>query len=428
MVTVTYRQLNPMDTDYPGVTTRIEAYTGSRQSYGLDMPINVLDIIDNVGLDDGILTLDYAVSNTLPLCQILAIECLRASMIPWETIFPGDSRLRDFLHDAELYLETKDTPGTPKVDYCGDEIPGFYGTIPVNQLTDQYNSIKASSDALSLVGTFYMNSSWLTSGGPFSQAAIEYLENSATGRWTIDLQDRNSVDYVTIPATALTGYTTQNINSILATDPDYYFKESAQFDVQIVPSYTHYGIIFHRILNGIFVSATLDEQISYEHLAVQMLVDQLAQLFMMLVYDVNLLPSIIVGIKSYMLQYETELRLKLGASMPRLQALKTDGSFANKTHDPTVDAAEQTILNAGLNRRAELLRNPIYVRTFDTNLSGTLTAAERAALENGVRAEMKIAREGAANTLFNAAEVEYNALTQLSSNQRLIDIITPYLL
>jgi hypothetical protein len=424
MVTVTYQELAQLDVDYPGVTSRIEAYTGSRQTYGLNTPIDVLDIIDNVGLDDGVLALAYAVPDTTALCQTLAIECLKASMLPWDAVFPGNSRLRDFLHDVELYLETKTTPVTPKVDYCGDPIPGFYGVIPLGQLTDKYDSMKASSDTLSLIGTYYARSFWMTSAAPFTQAAIDYWQASDPLRVSVDSQDRNSTDYATILAQPLSDYPVQNIIAVLTADPDYYFKQSAQFGVQLTPGYTYYGIIIHRSIDN----GQAEDPVSYEHLAVQMLLDQLSQLIDMVVYDVNLLPSIIVGIRSYMLQYETERRLQLGVIMPRLQELQTAGAFPNKTHNPVLDAYEQAIIDSGLNQRAQLLRDVTYLSNFDADLSGTIDAVERAAMENDMRSQMKLAREATANAFLTVVESEYNALGQLSSGQRITDVLTTYLL
>lgn len=430
MITVTYRQLDAMDTDYPGVSSRIEAYTGSRQSYGLDTPINVLDIIDNVGLDEGLTAMLYTDSDIVYMSQAMALDCMKASMLPWEVIFPGDTRLRDLLQDLTVYLETKDNPVTPKEDYCGDPIPGFYGVIPESQLTDAYNSIKASSDALSITGSYYEASWWMTGGGPYSQAAIDYWEWLGAGRWYVDERDRNSTDFASIPnPQPLSGYPiTKTIVEVLAEDPDYFFKESAEFDAQIVPGYTYYGVILHRVLNGSFSSSDLDEPINYMHVAVQMLVAQVKQLINMIVYDVNVFPSLTVGIRTYMLEYETERRMQLGIIIPRLQELRISGKFPNKTYNPTVDSYEQVVIDAGLNKRAELLRDYAYLSSFDADLSGTITASERATMEADVRARMLTARSEQASTLFTEVETEFNNLAQLSSAQRLVDIITPYLL
>jgi hypothetical protein len=430
MVTVTYRQLEPMDTDYPGVLSRIENYTGVRGIYGLDTPINVLDIIDNVGLDDGILTLNYAASDTLALCETLAIECLRGNMEPWVAVFPGDTRLTDLLTDIEAYIATKDTPDTPKKDYCGDDVPGFYGTIPVNQLTERLASMESSANALTLVQDYYVDSYWMAGGGVWTPAAIEYWNSwGGGGRWSISTEDQNSTDYVTAEPQNLSGYTEQNINTMLSVDPDYYFNESINEYAQAANNHNiYYGVIVNRPVNGLFGSSVVDEPMNYTNLAVQMLIDQLDLLIAMATNEANLLPGIIAGIRGYMLQYETDLRLALGVIMPRLQELKNNGAFPNLTHNAALASAEQAIINAGLNKRAELLRDASYLATYDTNLSGTLSAVERTALEVGIRAAMVDARKTLAETLFEAAEATYNGLGELSSGQRTIDIITPYLL
>jgi hypothetical protein len=163
--------------------------------------------------------------------------------------------------------------------------------------------------------------------------------------------------------------------------------------------------------------------------AVKIMVKNVWELFLESIYNINLFPYIADGIKIYMRQYEAERRLQLGGTIiPRLEQLSTTGAWPNKTHNDPVAASEQAIIDAGLNRRAELMHDLTYLNTFDSNVSGTLSAAERANLENDVRTKMRETRKSTASALFAAAQAEYDSLSNLSENQRLIDIMTPYLL
>ena len=69
-----------MDTDYPGISSQIEGFTGARQVYGIDTPINILDIIDNVSLTVGLLALSYSDAQTV--CEFAAIAVIRGNMDP----------------------------------------------------------------------------------------------------------------------------------------------------------------------------------------------------------------------------------------------------------------------------------------------------------------------------------------------------------
>lgn len=424
MVAVTYRQLIPMDTDYPGISSQIEGFTGVRQTYGLDTPINVLDIIDNVTLTVGLLALTYADVQTV--CEHIAIACLRGNMDPW---FAGDTQLTNFLDDVETYLNTKDNPVTPKLDSCGDPVPGFYGVIPLSQLTDALAAIKVLSDALDLnAGTFYNHSYWALPGTqqPWTPAQIVYQqEQAALGGYVVDLAGVNVLDPVSATASSIPGYVTQNIASALLANPDAFANDSATFDVQpsTVGTANSYGLLFHIPIN--YQSEA--SPVSYLNTAIQMLVDRLTALLIMITEDVNLLPSIISATQTYMAQYATEQRLQLGPMVTRLNELSLAGLFPFLTNDPTLAADEQAIINAGLNVRNTLLHDATYIASF-SNDGVTLTGTERAALENGVRSAMKIARKSTAVGLLATRQAQYDALAGLSSDARIVSLITPYLI
>lgn len=419
MVAVTYRQLIPMDTDYPGVSSQIEGFTGARQVYGLDTPINVLDIIDNVSLAVGLHALTYA---DVPIvCAHIAIACLRGNMDPW---FAGDTRLTNFLDALETYLATQDNPATPKLDSCGDPVPGFYGVIPVSQLTDALASITASSDALDLnAGVVYTYSYWRLNTVPYTLAQIAYWQEQAVlGGYTVDLM--NTLDAIAGPARALPGYVTQSITNALLANPDTFINDSAAFDVQGPPDAqtSHsYGFLTH-----IPIDQSDATPVSYLNTAIQMLVARLAALLIMITEDVNLLSSITSATQTYMSQYSSEMRLQLGPTISRLHELSITGVFPN-SNDPNIAAEEQLIINAGLNERSNLLHDVAYITSF-SNDGVLLTGTERSTLETAVRVQMKAARMSTAASLLAARQAQYDALAGLYSDARIVDFITPYLL
>lgn len=423
MVTVTYRQLIPMDTDYPGVSSQIEGFTGARQVYGVDTPISILDIIDNVNLTVGLRALTY--TDAQVVCEHIAIACLRGNMDPW---FAGDTRLTNLLDDVETYLNTKDNPVTPKLDSCGDPVPGFYGVIPLSQLTDALIAIKIASDALDLnAGVVYNFSYWLQPFQPFTPALLAYLQEQATlGGYVIDLASANTVDPVTVLARPIPGYVTQNITDVLLANPDALSNDSATFDAQSPPvggeGNHSYGLLFHLPINQ-----SDAPPVSYLNTAIQMLVARLAALLIMITEDVNLLPSIVSATQTYMAQYASEQRLRLGSMTGRLRALSLTGLFPFSTNDPNMAADEQAINNAGLNTRNTLLHDAHYITTF-SNSGVTLTGTERATLENAVRAQMTTARKSTATGLLATRQAQYDALAGLSSDARIVSLITPYLL
>jgi hypothetical protein len=413
-----------MDTDYPGISSQIEGFTGARQVYGIDTPINILDIIDNVSLTVGLLALSYADAQVV--CENIAIACLRGNMDPW---FVGDTRLSNLLDDAEMYLNTKDTPGTPKLDSCGDPVPGFYGVIPVGKLTDEVNSIVASAGALDLTtGVVYSQSYWLLQSSPYSPAQVAYWQAQAIlGGYTIDLTGLNTIDPVNNTAQTIPDYSDTPISE-LSTNPNLFFNDSATFDAQ-TPSGTQYGLLIHQPINQ-----SGAPPVSYTNTAVQMLVDALGQLILMLTQNVNLLTGIVSETQDYMLQYATEQRLRMGPEISRLNEIGITGIFPMPTNDPNNAVDEQLIINAGLNERNNLLHDSTYITSFssnainDTDPNATLTAQDRANLENAVRAQMKAVRLSTAAALQASLQAQYDALDQLSSDARIINLITPYLL
>jgi hypothetical protein len=416
MITITYRQLGQIDeTDSLDLIYKLERYIGSQAIYGIDTPISILDIMEHIDVETGALCLGY-VSGIDNLRSTMAIECLRAHLTPWDDLFPGDTRVRDLLDLLTLYIQTKNNPVVPRLDSCGDPIPGFYGTVSPNQITDLLALIQASSDALDLTGIIYEYSYW----GSYS------IVNHPSDWWYVDVRNRHSYDPTTYPALVLTSYTSQTIATKMADDPDYYFRESyEQFDTQTNPSYTGYMSIIHASIAGPYASAPVD----YAKVACQLLVAQLSQAVMMTLYDGDLFLSIVMGIKEYMRNYATEQRFKLQSVLDRLYNL-TSGKWAKTVYPPDAYTAnvEQQIIDVGLNLRAALLRSVTYVNSFDSNASGTISATERVTMENDVRAQMVAARATLATIFYTQKQQEYNALPTLYDMQSVLAVLTPYLI
>jgi len=180
-----------MESAQSAIYSTIIKYTGAPAVYGLDTPIDVLDIIDNVSLGAGLACMEY-VDGNIDLGKTLSIELTSLILPIWAKLFPGDTRVVDFLALCQRYMESDDTVVEPKVDYCGDPIPGFYGVIPEGQITDALASIVASIDALSTDPVIYTHYFYITNGfdssksvGEQSTAFAEAYNDIGAGRWEV---------------------------------------------------------------------------------------------------------------------------------------------------------------------------------------------------------------------------------------------------
>jgi uncharacterized protein YbcI len=427
MITITYNQLGEnVDTEHVGLVSRLEGLTGPRELYGLDQPINILDIIDHVSLDDGLICFEY-LSNSFSTKVSIAINCLKAHTLPWSKVFPGDTRMLDLINSIDLYYQSKDIVPVPKTDYCGDAIPGFYGVIPINQITDSLASIVASVNAQNTVGVVYWHYFYALKTSPWTQEEIDAANAPAlvSGEYEyMTTGGLNVTDPTILTATNLHSYTPQQIDEALLRDPDFYLKDSYLWDSQIDPGYAYPCLVRRRILMGI------DDQndlINYFTLAVQDIANILQIVIDMVLYDAGDLTPIIIGIRKYMWEYETGRRLEMASLLARMNDIKR-GFLCGPTGDPISATYEQQLIDAGLNARAGFMRNSVIINSYDTNMDGILSDAERTALENGARALMVATRAALGTQIYNQLYAEMVALPTLSSGQSLVDVLTPYLL
>src|SRR5690606_5294147 len=103
---------------------RLEDMTGSRFAYGLDTPIQLVDIRNSLGLETASTLLAYANEDPLEASKNIAIGWVNANASLWNVLFPNDNRLVDLVYYCQQYLANSGPTSVPRVDYCGDDIPG----------------------------------------------------------------------------------------------------------------------------------------------------------------------------------------------------------------------------------------------------------------------------------------------------------------
>lgn len=412
------------------VLNALERYFGARSVYGIDTPIDCLTVFEACGIAVGCNCLSY-VPGITNLRTTLAIECLRAHLTPWDTVFPGDNRVRNLLDLMTLYLQSRDVVVTPRQDSCGKDIPGFYGVVDENTIIDLLADIKASTDALPIIRDFYEYRYWSGYGSDDT--------GSLSPLWVVDPRDRGTFDPTAYHASPLYNYQSKMINNAMSLDPithlpidpdlydpDYYFKESyQQFDLQVDVSHTAYRNIIVAVIKDRYATAPSN----HTQVACQLLVNLLSQAKMMILYDCNSLNSILVGIKEVMSCHASQLRMQMQPVLNRVYNLQegmwTQTVYPSETY---IQQIEQTVIDIGLNLRASLLRDIDYVRSFDTDHDGMINADERARMETDVRARMVSARAAYAMTLYTQLQAQYASLTTLYDGSSILSVITPYLM
>lgn len=83
-------------------------------------------------------------------------------------------------------------------------------------------------------------------------------------------------------------------------------------------------------------------------------------------------------------------------------------------------------MDAGLNRRAQLLRDSTYLQQFDLDFSHSLSSTELVAAEKAIQAEMLTAREAVGLSLYNAVNAQFIAADSITDT--LAAVLRPYLL
>lgn len=431
MLSVTYRQLSQADSY---TLEKLQGFTGNLVAYGMNTPIAILDIINHVSLDLGISCLTY-VPDSQAIQNLVALAMVRSYSSIWNEVKPGDIYFSALLDLLDMATQMSGEPEVRK-DYCDNVIPGFDGTVSHAQVEDYLLAMQNYVDAMSNTGTYTTYTYWMTGGGEWDQAAIDFQNNLGVGRWRLLTQDVNKTDPVILMS--LYGVTDPGDypNYIAAKyknklqpevkpeefDIEWFLRQSLVYDAIPVHNYTTYGVIVHQKMVDIGSNQTVFE--NWTKIAAQQIIDVATLLSNMILYSTDSLDGILGLLLSTSTIHADSRRMEIQAIIARLNDMK-NGVFPFYTYSsPTVTAIERVVIDAGETARRSVLQNYNYVGTWSSD-NETISESDRKRMELDVRLRMLAARKTAAQAYYDSYRAEYGSL---SSGLSLVDIITPYLL
>lgn len=393
MIQTTYRLLIDDDTD-PRFTQQIEALTGAKEVYGFDTPINLTTILDGCGLETALTAFFRATVDVSALAQVIAINWVSAHLYAYQAALPNDTRPFDLMYYLTLFLQTDGTV-PPRVDYCGNDLGGV-GLIPANQLEDLENNIQATIDALDLSRAQTVYTMLILNNGPLTDVQAA----SALGGNVISISRVAVVDNAKQVPLSMPGYVEQPITAAITANPDAFLTQPITY----TPDSPFYYIIKYQNQSTdtqlVNFTNRAGQEIGQAAIYASQQVREGSGDLLTLIYN-----QIRVGVSDY----NTGQRILLKPQLARYNQWTT-GMPSVGSGIPEWDTDGQAVQDVGLNIRAQLLRDPAFLATFDTDGSGGLSAAERIVCEKSIQARMLLARNAAAQTLYDAVNAKFQAL------------------
>lgn len=412
MIQTNYSLLVTPDSD-PNFLQQIESITGSKESYGFNTPINVVDVLDRLGLEPALNCLFYATTDIVALSQVIAIAWVQAHLYAYVAALPNDSRPSDLMYYLELYLQSGNV--TPRFDYCGRDLTGP-GLIPLTQLTDLETTIQATVDALPTLQQTTSYTIMVFNAGPLTDT--QYA--NAVGGNIVSLDRAHPINdpAIQIP-TGTIGYTEQPF-SALTSNPDVFVNVNFTYDPA---SRIYYAAQWKNInVNGTGTSIIP----AFGNLAAQGIGTAAVLASRQVTEGVGFyLSQICNAIRVAIANYNQQQLTLLGPKRSRYQQFSA-GIPAVGSGNAGWDADGQAVMDAGLNRRAQLLRDSTYLQQFDLDFSHSLSSTELVAAEKAIQAEMLTAREAVGLSLYNAVNAQFIAADSITDT--LAAVLRPYLL
>lgn len=412
MVQTTFRLLgaDQSDTD-PTLIALVEGVTGAWGVYGLDTPINVLNILDKAGLETAITCFYASLTDNRDLAKNIGIALAQGHLYAYLNALPNDTRLFDLLYYCSLYLQTVGVGVTPRTNYCGDPV-GSSGPVSLAQIIDVASRIQTTINGLNLVGIIPIYTMMISSNGPFSDASFA----TAIGNQIISILRGSPInDPANQIPTGLAGYTPTPLSQ-LSSNPDAFLTNNINYDPFSPVFYV--AKIQYQNPNIVPVNYTNRAALGIGTAAI-MASQQVSQ------NNGMMLNLICNQIKSAITDYDATNRQTLDPQLTYYQQLAR-GVPAGTTGIAQWDIDGKAVMDAGLNRRAQLLRNQTYMSQFDTSGTGTLNAADRITAEKAIQKEMLSTRIATATPLYNAVFTSYLAFTV--QTDQVSSILRTYLL
>lgn len=404
MLHTTYAQLVGQ-ASVPGLVDTLQGLTGLRAIYGDTTPIYILNVMDSLGLTMAVTCLEGVAENTSSIQKIVAMEMVKAHTLPWDNVFPG--QLQNLLYQADQLLLSS-LPEELRYDYCGDLIPGGSPTpaVALASAIEDLEAVIAEIDLTPVVYTYYTWVAW--------QPLASYRDGTdlivpGAVLWATKTTD-NLVNPVP-EAKSITWYLPQNIDAMLATDA--FLAQSDK--ISSYATSKSYLVKCKKEITSIEPNPANKAAVELGLAAVeatQLVLGNPASLITVI--------SHIILAYSYL---EASTRLDFGPKLARFRDLGR-GGFPQVVN-PDWAADEQAVIDAGLNLRAARLRDAAYVKSFDLDLSGTLTVTEVLAMETAIRTEMLAARNAKGVELCTLLSA---GLAELNVRDTLATLFRPYLM
>lgn len=394
--------------------------TGNRMTYGLDTPIYLVDLLDKATLPEIATLLDYCVQNTQSIKRIIAIELVKAHLGPWLQYTNRNDKLFNLMVFSERYMDSQiDT--SIRTDYCGDPIPG--SVVNTSQVTNKITEIEAIISSWTYTAEAPSVYTW-TPVGPTAKSNNDIPANQRDlWQYLTGPDDLQKDPYgasnasIAIPSTVISG----NIDTMLANDPNIFFKQSELIKASKLSRETYYYQrvqIFPR--NG--------EVTFIDHLAesARYVARAAIHAAKMALGASGCLSTVVLLLQRSIKSYHSYSYRETNKSFLRINELggmimPVPAAPENTTQYPQ----EKLMLDAAEAKRYELLHNVAYIKSFDRDVSGSLSSSERLALEVDVRAQMKAAALLAYDTLREDLANSYQNMNMVDS---ISEIIRPLLL
>lgn len=406
MIVTNYSTLIDEDTTEQFIQ-KIEAFTGPRTIYGLNTDINVVDILDNVGIDEALICFYAATTDIRPINTRIGIDLIRNHVLPWQQASTGNSSaLIDLMYFCEQFLLNQEA--IIRRDYCGDIIPNpnLDGTI-----NDFITAIQNIIDGLSLTTSIIPVVVWAVVG-----PTEEPDDPTWGGRYSYIPGSHSKDPFALDGFGDMSWYVENPISSEIASDA--YMAQSNH-------------ILADRTINRFYqklqifdISTGLDDPPNHANLAAIQLGEAAIEAANQVLYNFPKLNGIAVQIQNGYKEYDINKRLPAFRVIERFRELSQNMIMPLQLLSGTDGQNEALIIQALWARRDVLLRDAAYVQTFDVDLSGGLSLSERQALETDMRAQMVIAAKATAVPILAVYEAALVAITSTNIDT----VIRPYLL
>jgi len=359
--------------------------TGNRNTYGLDTPIYILDVLNTMGIHDALLLMDCCIQDVTAIRKIIGIDLARNFQGAWQAYTSaGDmGKLDNLLVFAERCMDAQ-SADTTRYDYCGDPIPGS-GDVTSAQVDTLITQITAIYDEWVYSIPVQPIYSWTPVGA--TTRTNDSIPAYQQDEWAYETEAY--VDWMnpgsSLKSSDVASMGNKDIAQSMANDPDTFYNISLQLQQKILDT-TNY--LYQRV--KIWPRGSDTMVINHEAQAAQYAAKAAIAAARLASRGIGSLTTIMLYCQRAQASTNSANYRAITRAMLRTREL---GSMimpypAFPADDPAYDI-EVDIINQAQNLRASLFRDQAFITQYDADYNGDLNATEFIALENGVRTAMK---------------------------------------